>query len=140
MKDESLEGQELREFDEWMKALPVQKVGESFAATVVASAILMQKRNRSMKLLVWTVLLLSSVIVLTFFLQPMTIVVDLPDMPRLDLNGYTVIMKFMESIFMNSTLRLFYIVLEAILCLLIVDQIANYYQYIKKNISRLKAE
>lgn len=139
MKDELSEDQELKEFDQWMKTLPIQKVGENFTATVIASAVLMQKRNRSMKLLIWIIILLFGVIILSFFLEPVGLV-DLPplDIPKLDFNGYPSLTERVTSIFTNSSIIMFCIVLEAILCLLIIDQVVNYYRYIKRNVIKLR--
>jgi len=139
MKDELSEDQELKEFDQWMKALPVQRVGESFTATVIASAMLMQKRNRSMKLLIWTIGLCLAVIVMSMFLEP-TRSIDLPNInvPKLDLAPSVGIVEIMKSFFMKSSVVMFCVVIEAILCLLVIDQIANYYRYIKRNIIKLR--
>ncbi|MGL1885013.1 MAG: hypothetical protein OCD76_00750 [Reichenbachiella sp.] len=136
MKDELLD-EEMKEFDVWMKSLPLKKVGENFLPTVMASVALMQKRKRSMRLLIWTIAMLFSVIVLSFVLRP-TMAVDLEMVPKIDFDGVKYFSTQLKLWLFDSTSVLFYVVVEAVLCLLIIDQVANYYRYIKRNVAQLK--
>lgn len=123
MKSDLENDKELEELDDWIKSLPIRKVGEDFTATVMTSALLMQKRNKSMRYVVGALVFFLGLGVCGFVLTPSLDNQPLQTWPSsvLDWRGY---------LFDSSTLQVF-LMIEAVLSLIIIDKLFFYYKLIK---------
>jgi hypothetical protein len=67
--DSSDQLQDIKDLDEWILALPLKEVGTNFTSTVIASAMLAQKRQRNFKLLIWLIFFVGGPLTWSIYLM-----------------------------------------------------------------------
>ena len=126
--DSSDPSEELKDLDEWILALPLKEVGTNFTSTVIASALLAQKRQRNFKLIVWLMVFFGALITCSIFLvNTMDTSMDLSYLNK----AVSATSGFLDLI-ANPRMRQLFLVVEGMLCLVVLEKITSNFRLLKR--------
>ena len=126
---------EIADLDLWMKSLPLKKVGKNFTSTVIASAILAQKRHTNFKLLIWAITILVMLTIGSYWLLGVTMQ-DIKEISYIS-EGVDIFSRSIFNlieIFSSTKTRQLFLMIEGILFLVVAEKVVSSFQIIKKEV------
>ena len=129
---EDLSGElgDIKNLDKWMKSLPLKNVGIDFTATVVASAMLAQKRHSNFKLLVWMIAFFAILTIGSYWVLSGESSSIGPVFFDKAFDG----IGSAFDVFSDPRTRQLFLVVEGVLCLVVLEKIVSSFRMIKKGL------
>ncbi|MEO9965133.1 MAG: hypothetical protein ABJF11_05070 [Reichenbachiella sp.] len=121
---------DIEDLDQWMKSLPLKEVGTNFTSTVIASALLAQKRHANFKILIWMMGIFGLLILSSYFLMGSggeAMEFTYLDQVRIES------LQFLEML-ADPKLRQLFLIIEGIICLVVIEKLVSSFRILRHSV------
>ncbi|MEO9805638.1 MAG: hypothetical protein ABJF04_20425 [Reichenbachiella sp.] len=126
----SMDLKDIQDLDQWMKSLPLKKVGTNFTSTVIASALLAKKRHANFKILVWMMAFFGILIITSYFLMGS----GEPSFEFTYLDNVREQSFKVLDIIADPKLRQLFLIIEGIICLVVIEKLVSSFRILRHSV------